>query len=95
MRLVTYRADVCAAARLGVMTDLFVVDLEYLGAHVGKSFPNSMLELIDLGPQGLATARDVLKSFAGDWPSGTAWPTQNVKLLAPIPRPRRTSLALA
>jgi len=71
------------------MTDLFVVDLEYLGAHVGKSFPNSMLELIDLGPQGLAMARDVLKSFAGDWPAGTAWPTQNVKLLAPIPRPRK------
>ena len=89
MRLVTYRADVCAAARLGVMTDLFVVDLEYLGAHAGKALPSSMLELIDLGPLGLATVRDVLKSFAGNWPAGAAWPTQNVKLLAPIPRPRK------
>ena len=89
MRLVTYRADVCAAARLGVIIDSLVVDLEYLGAHAGKSLPSSMLELIDLGPQGPATVRDVLKSFAGNWPAGTAWPTQNVKLLAPIPRPRK------
>ena len=89
MRLVTYRADVCAAARLGVMIDSFVVDLEYLGTRAGKSLPSSMLELIDLGPLGLATVRDVLKSFAGNWPAGAAWPTQNVKLLAPIPRPRK------
>ena len=89
MRLVTYRADVCAAARLGVMIDSFVVDLVYLGTRAGKSLPSSMLELIDLGPLGLATVRDVLKSFAGNWPAGAAWPTQNVKLLAPIPRPRK------
>jgi 2-keto-4-pentenoate hydratase/2-oxohepta-3-ene-1,7-dioic acid hydratase in catechol pathway len=48
-----------------------------------------MLELIDMGPHGLRAARTLLDSFAGEWPEGTAWPVENVKLLAPIPRPRK------
>lgn len=89
MRLVTYRADVCAAARLGVLADGYVIDLERLAARAGKALPSSMLELIEMGPAALRVARVLLDSFAGNWPEGSAWPEQNVTLLAPIPRPRK------
>jgi len=89
MRLVTYRADICAAARLGALVGDAVIDLNLLAARAGRTLPVSMLELIDLGPAGLRTARALLEEFQEKWPEGAAWPVQNVKLLAPIPRPRK------
>lgn len=89
MRLVTYRPDVCAAARLGVLVDRYVIDLQDLGVCAGQPFPSSMLEFIELGPQGVRAAQELLASFNGKWPAGTAVPEQNVKRLAPIPRPRK------
>ncbi len=89
MRLVTYRADICAAARLGVLAGDCVIDVERLAAHAGVSLPSSMLEFVDMGVAALRAARALLQSYAGKWPPGTAWPEQNVRLLAPIPRPRK------
>ena len=89
MHLITYRSDICAAARLAAVHDHTVIDLELVAARAGKSLPNSMLSFIDMGPAALATARELLDSIAGKWPEGAAWPEQNVKLLAPIPRPRK------
>lgn len=89
MRLVTYRPDITAAARLGALAESNVIDLERLAAIVGKSLPSSMLDFIDLGPAGQRAARSLVDSFGGQWPEGTALPIQNVKLLAPIPRPRK------
>ena len=45
-----------------------------------------MLSFIDLGPAALAQAARLLEQFRGTWP---ALPQENVKLLAPIPRPRK------
>jgi len=89
MRLVTYRRDVCSAARLGALVDTTVVDLALLAASVGKQLPATMLDFIDLGPHAVKSTTQLLKSFEGDWPVGTALPVQNVRLLAPIPRPRK------
>jgi len=89
MRLVTYRADICAAARLGALVGDSVIDLNLLAAHSSGVLPASMLELIDMGPAALRTARALLEGSQDNWPAGTAWPVQNVKLLAPIPRPRK------
>ncbi|MEO8808268.1 MAG: fumarylacetoacetate hydrolase family protein [Burkholderiaceae bacterium] len=89
MRLVTYRADVCAAARLGALLDASVIDLALLAASAGQALPSSMLEFIDLGPQAVRSTSKLLDSFKGEWPVGTAQPVDNVKLLAPIPRPRK------
>jgi 2-keto-4-pentenoate hydratase/2-oxohepta-3-ene-1,7-dioic acid hydratase in catechol pathway len=88
MRLVTYRAEVCAAARLGALTGNLVVDLARLAAGAGHALPSSMLEFIGLGPQAVQWAGRLMESFKGVWPIGTALPLANVKLLAPIPRPR-------
>jgi len=89
MRLVTYRADVCAAARLGALVGDLVIDLNLLAARSNRVLPTSMLELIDLGPAAWRAAATLIKTSEDNWPEGTAWPVQNVKLLAPIPRPRK------
>lgn len=89
MRLVTYRPEVSAAARLGALVDDCVVDLAHLGARAGEPLPADMLGFIDLGPQALRSASELLAACKGKWPAGIAQPLANVKLLAPIPRPRK------
>jgi hypothetical protein len=42
MRLVTYRATVESAARLGALDDDMVVDVETIGARAGLALPSSM-----------------------------------------------------
>ncbi len=89
MRLVTFRAHPTAAARLGALVDSYVVDLAHLGELTGVALPDDMLEFIDLGPEAVRAATELLQDVAPNWPSGVAIPVENVKLLAPIPRPRK------
>ena len=89
MRLVTYRSTAEAAARLGVVEDDLVIDVERLGTKAGQAFPSTMLGLIDLGPFALVALREALDDQRRRWPVGAALPLGNVKLLAPIPRPRK------
>ena len=89
MRLVTYRATVECEARLGAIAGDLVLDLARFGAVKGVPFPASMLEFIDLGPQAVAVATQLIADCDGIFPIGTAQPLANVKLLAPIPRPRK------
>ncbi|WP_354682436.1 fumarylacetoacetate hydrolase family protein [Cupriavidus necator] len=89
MRLVTYRAEVAAAARLGAIVDGNVVDLARFGAAVGVNIPSTMLEFIDLGPEAVRSTSALLNEYRGKLPFGVAVPASNVKLLAPIPRPRK------
>ena len=89
MRLVTYRAEVAAAARLGAIVDGNVVDLARFGAAVGVSIPSTMLDFIDLGPEAVRSTSALLNEYRGKLPFGVAVPASNVKLLAPIPRPRK------
>jgi 2-keto-4-pentenoate hydratase/2-oxohepta-3-ene-1,7-dioic acid hydratase in catechol pathway len=48
-----------------------------------------MLDLIDLGPPATTALKKILSDKAGQWPVGAVLPLANVKLLAPIPRPRK------
>jgi 2-keto-4-pentenoate hydratase/2-oxohepta-3-ene-1,7-dioic acid hydratase in catechol pathway len=89
MRLVTYRVNIESEGRLGAISGDYVVDLARFGASRGVSFPCTMLEFIDLGPQAVAAATKLLDDAKGEFPVGVALPLCNVKLLAPIPRPRK------
>ncbi|APW39064.1 gentisate 1,2-dioxygenase [Rhodoferax koreense] len=89
MRLVTYRTHPAAAARLGAIVDTQVVDIAALGLAAGVPLPADMLEFIDLGPDAVRAASELLAEYAGRWPVGTARSLSNVDLLAPIPRPRK------
>lgn len=89
MRLVTYRASIEAEARLGAIDGTLVVDLQRLGQARGVALPSTMLEFIDLGPSAVAAASELIAAAKGLFPVGSALPLANVKLLAPIPRPRK------
>ena len=89
MRLVTYRSHPTAAGRLGALVGDMVVDLHKLGSTVHVPLPSDMLEFIDLGPDAVSVASELLSRNQGPWPVGVAQPIANVQLLAPIPRPRK------
>ncbi|MGO1074963.1 fumarylacetoacetate hydrolase family protein [Inquilinus sp. CA228] len=89
MRFVTYRASIDAAARLGVVEDDLVVDVAMIGGKAGSDLPSAILDFIDLGPPALAALKSALEVHRDRWPVGSAVPLVNVKLLAPIPRPRK------
>lgn len=89
MKLVTYRASVEAEARLGVIIGDLVVDVANLAADYDEMLPETMLGLIDLGRPALETLSAILDDAEGVFAPGTAMALANVKLLAPIPRPRK------
>lgn len=89
MRLVTYRTAVDGEARLGAMVGSSVIDVERLGRNAGLSLPATMLGFIDLGPDAVRETSRLLKGTEGGLPPGIALPASNVRLLAPIPRPRK------
>lgn len=89
MKLVTYRPSIEDAARLGVLVDDMVVDVAALGEAFGEDLPDSMLGLIDTGRPGLSALQACLDEADGDFPIHTATALSNVRLLAPIPRPRK------
>ncbi|MGB7183320.1 MAG: fumarylacetoacetate hydrolase family protein [Burkholderiaceae bacterium] len=89
MKLVTYRKDIQSAARLGAIVQDMVVDIARLGSSLNQPWPDSMLGLIDLGPDATAAISEALAKAETQWPVGTAVPLVNVSLLAPIPRPRK------
>ena len=89
MRLVTYRSEPAAAGRLGAIVGDLVVDLFEFGLAIGQPLPDNMLDFIDMGPTAVTATSQLLEDYADDLPLGVAVPLANVKLLAPIPRPRK------
>jgi 2-keto-4-pentenoate hydratase/2-oxohepta-3-ene-1,7-dioic acid hydratase in catechol pathway len=89
MKLVTYRRHIEAAARLGAIVEGRVVDLARLGAAHGVELPATMLEFIDLGPDAVTIASGMIADAGGRFPLGSSLPLADVRLLAPIPRPRK------
>ena len=89
MKLVTYRDFAGGAARLGAVEDGMVIDVAAFGAAVGHAFASTMLDFIDQGPDAWAALDALLNAAEDDRPVGVAQYEDNVKLLAPIPRPRK------
>jgi len=89
MRLVSYRASVEAEARLGALVGNLVLDLARFGAAKNIDLPVAMLDFIDLGPSAVTAVSGMIADAEGVFPLGSAAPLANVRLLAPIPRPRK------
>ncbi|WP_372893546.1 fumarylacetoacetate hydrolase family protein [Rhodosalinus sp.] len=89
MKLVTYRRHPADAGRLGALVDDRVVDLARLGEATGEPLPDTMLDFIELGPDAVRVASELVGEMEGDWPLGCTQPRANVTLMAPIPRPRK------
>lgn len=82
MRLVTYRTSATDSPRLGVVRNGSEV-VEPAGASPAPFDTSDMVSLIAAGPAALAWLREAASK------SAKATPLDRVKLLAPIPRPRR------
>ncbi len=90
MRLVTYQHPLAATARLGALVDReLVADVQRLALAQGVELPAQMLDFIDLGPAALQALRRLLDTDREGWPPQAVQPLANVRLLAPIPRPRK------
>jgi 2-keto-4-pentenoate hydratase/2-oxohepta-3-ene-1,7-dioic acid hydratase in catechol pathway len=90
MRLVTFASD--DGARLGALRAETVVDLVQWGAQANVAVPPSMLALIDAGESGLDAVRRALAAAPTQGPGVLA--LADVRLLAPIPEPRRNVICL-
>ncbi len=88
MRLVTYGSG-SSGARLGVLVNGLVVDVERFGSSHGLALPNDMLSFIDDSVTLLPALKELLGSAAMRLPASSAAPLENVSLQAPIPRPRK------
>jgi 2-keto-4-pentenoate hydratase/2-oxohepta-3-ene-1,7-dioic acid hydratase in catechol pathway len=66
-----------------------VLDLARFGAAKGIDLPVAMLDFIDLGPSAVTAVSGMIADAEGVFPLGSAAPLANVRLLAPIPRPRK------
>ncbi len=92
MKLVTYLAP-AAGARAGILIDDDqILDLEGAASGLGLVAPANVLDLLDLGQTGLELAATVLhRAQLAGFPTVSA---SSVRLLAPLPRPRKV-LAVA
>jgi len=82
MRLVTYKSTAADRARIGVVRNGSEV-LDLTGAGNAPFNTGDMLSLIEAGPAALAWVRDAVSKAA------KSVPLDSVRLLAPIPRPRK------
>jgi len=87
MKLVTYRGTIEAEARLGVIKDDLIIDVELLGHANDVAMPNTMLGLIDAGKPSLAALGEMIAD--DKVPVDTSVPFSTAILCAPIPRPRK------
>ena len=91
MRYATYLLLKGGSPRLAVLRGGELIDLEALvGARWGKAFPASMLEFIDAGPD----AWRMMASLVEQSGKGLVLRANEIRLLSPIPRPRKNVVCL-
>jgi 2-keto-4-pentenoate hydratase/2-oxohepta-3-ene-1,7-dioic acid hydratase in catechol pathway len=88
MKLITFQTR-ALQTRLGALVNDFVIDIERLGASANVMLPDNMLDFIDAAPVSVERTNELLQMYEGKWPINVATPVANVRLLAPIPKPRK------
>lgn len=88
MKLMTYRLG-AGAARLGIVQGDIVLDMAHLGERAHMTLPDNMLDFIDMGPLAVNAVQGWLDAHEPRHWLGCSVPLANVKVLAPIPRPRK------
>lgn len=90
--------------RMGALVGQAVLDLDrYSHLHEGPRLPADLLSLIDAGPAAWSHAAQLCRRFGAELPShdlaqdaeaGLAFKAEEVRLHAPIPRPRKNIVCL-
>jgi 2-keto-4-pentenoate hydratase/2-oxohepta-3-ene-1,7-dioic acid hydratase in catechol pathway len=94
MKLVTYRSNPTSEARLGIVKDDLIIDMQKLGKGCGLDLPSSMLEFIDLGRVAVEVVEEILTDLDKKLLIGNSLPYSNAKILAPIPVPRKNIVCI-
>ena len=97
MKYATFSLSSDPAPRLGVVLGTRVVELSALIGPKWKGkgpLPSSMLELIDAGPAAWKRIATVAEEAAGHSQLEVSHPLDQVRLHAPIPRPRKNIVCL-
>src|SRR5690606_1241462 len=81
-------------AKLGIMINDTVVDVERLGHKTQNTFPVTMLDLIDAGNDEVARITGILEASDENIIASVALPKAECKILAPIPRPRKNIIGI-
>lgn len=92
MRLATFR-NANGQARLGAVMNNLMVDLNAANSLV----PSDMIAFLDGGDRALGAVRETMDKVASMGADtarqrGIAFPAESIKLLAPVPRPRKLIL---
>ncbi|MNJ95064.1 Ureidoglycolate lyase [compost metagenome] len=88
MKLVTYRIN-HTPARLGFIEGEIIIDAEKLGHIKSSPLPNTMLEFIDMGTDGINKATTLINTATKEQLEECSIPLVNATLMAPIPKPRK------
>ena len=92
MKLATYEAE--GVQRLGVVQPGLIIELWKLGQRTNQTFPETMLELIDAGQPMVEAIDSAIRTANENVLASCSLPLKEVKLLAPIPRPRKNIIGI-
>lgn len=88
MKLVTYRIN-HTPSRLGFIEGEMIIDAEKLGHIKSSPLPNTILEFIDMGTDGISKATNLITTATKEQLQECSIPLANATLMAPIPKPRK------
>ena len=92
MKLATYQLE--ERQHLGVVQPGLMIQLWKLGEKTNQQFPDTMLELIDAGKHMLDAIANAVRTADENVLASCSLPLKEVRLLAPIPRPRKNIIGI-
>jgi 2-keto-4-pentenoate hydratase/2-oxohepta-3-ene-1,7-dioic acid hydratase in catechol pathway len=93
MKLLTYSVEK-TDQHLGILINDTIVDIERLGHKTNETFPKSMLGLIDAGLDEVDRIQKILENANENIIASCSVPMSEVKILAPIPKPRKNIIGI-
>lgn len=93
MKLVTFTHK-NSEPKLGIFNNDTVLDLEAFAHKHNEEFPKTMLELIDLGLEEVNRIAEILKTSSESAIAAASIPLNEIKLLAPITKPRKNIIGI-
>lgn len=93
MKLLSYQTN-GSPALLGFVHNDKVVDMYKFGQLVGIVLPSTMLDLIDLGIEFIPTITNAIEKAGDAAISSISVEMKDVKILAPIPKPRKNIIGI-
>lgn len=93
MKLVTFTHK-NSEPKLGIFNNDTILDLQTFAHKHNEVFPKTMLELIDLGLDEVSRIAEIIKTSSENALAAASLPLNEIKLLAPIPKPRKNIIGI-